>query len=298
MRTVSDTFGSWSSLRTSLQQRSQALAVRRGRAKNDVYEMQIRDRFLVRVFHGEPDAWIVKGGTSMLARSILARSTSDVDLVAAYELAESTRRLIELVDVDLGDHLRFEHRKTEPSRAEGHGRQVATMHFAAVAGASVVGRVKVDLVVGLTPVPSAEVIEPDLRVRVPGLLTVPYRAYPAVHSVADKVAATVATYSNGESTRERDLVDLVIYAVTDEFDALELAGAIKAELIRRRLPLVETFVAPRSMAPNYAHRARESAHCAGHPSFADANALMQRFITPLLDGSRTSGTWTDGSWRP
>ncbi len=45
-------------------------------------------------------------------------------------------------------------------------------------------------------------------------MSYPYRLYPVANQIADKVCATLADYHGRPSSREKDLVDLVVIAVT------------------------------------------------------------------------------------
>jgi len=79
---------------------------------------------------------------------------------------------------------------------------------------------------GLTGV---EVIEPVNRIDLPRLTTFPYHLYPVERQIADKVYATIAEYSSGPSSREKDLVDLVVIANTQMVDATRVRKAIMTE---------------------------------------------------------------------
>ncbi len=67
------------------------------------------DRLLCRVFSAEPERWVLKGATAMLARlEGQARHTLDVDLYRRDgSLADAEGALREAAAVDLGDYFRF-----------------------------------------------------------------------------------------------------------------------------------------------------------------------------------------------
>lgn len=69
------------------------------------------NRFLSRVFsEGENSKWVLKGGTSILARIPSSRSTRDIDLLCTnFTLARALEELIRLASTDLNDHFRFEY---------------------------------------------------------------------------------------------------------------------------------------------------------------------------------------------
>lgn len=67
-------------------------------------------RFLCRVFSEGADGWVLKGGTSMLARVASARSTTDMDLFCQTgSLEAALTDLRRLAAVRLADFFRFEH---------------------------------------------------------------------------------------------------------------------------------------------------------------------------------------------
>ncbi len=62
----------------------------------------------------------------------------------------------------------------------------------------------------------------DPVLELPGLATPPIRLYPVVDHIADKLCATQATYGTNNdlpSSRVRDLVDLVVFARSQDVDA-------------------------------------------------------------------------------
>ncbi|QTB90050.1 nucleotidyl transferase AbiEii/AbiGii toxin family protein [Bifidobacterium saguini] len=59
-----------------------------------------------------------------------------------------------------------------------------------------------------------EVIDPRNRPTLEKLETYPYRLYPIANQIADKVCAVVELIHGRESTRIKDLVDLVTIAIT------------------------------------------------------------------------------------
>ena len=106
-------------------------------------------------------------------------------------------------------------------------------------------------------------------------------------------------YPTGESTREKDLVDIVVLAVTQDIEAEGLRTAIFTELRRRRLEPFDRFVLPAGWGPAYAHMARAVPHCADFATIDSARALMKMFIDPMLSDGVRSTTWlhTERVWR-
>lgn len=245
------------------------------------------DRFLSRVFaDGENSEWLLKGGVSMLARVPRSRTTKDVDLAAlqAADLAEAERALSELVAVDLGDHLTFRLIGSAPTGLGDNQPGVATrrLTFACfdVDDDSQVDTITVDVVVGPAPVGRVEVVEPSnrLHLRRP-LATHPYRLYPVVDQIADKVCATVATnYPGGKrSSRVKDLVDLVVLAHTQTAERTELDAAIDAKRVLSGLAPFDHVDIPKDWHRTYPATA-EGVPTAEPYNAATAAELVARFI--------------------
>lgn len=253
-------------------------------------------RFLTRVFlDAEDSGWVLKGGTSILARIPAARATTDVDLLwEGSELDGALAELRRLVEEDIGDYFRFSYRghrpltgKEQQARVEGY--QVG---FDTYLGAKKVGSFHVDLVVGSLITAPPQLLEPAGALRLPRLPSAPYRLYPVVDQVADKVCATLAVYSGSESSRERDLVDLVVLATTDDFDAARLNEAILKEAQHRLTQLPPKFTVPRKWGAGYMKAAKGVPACLAFPTVREALDLMAVFLDPILQGHVSEGHWS------
>ena len=257
------------------------------------------DRLLCRVFsQGAQSDWVLKGGTGMLARIPNTRATKDIDLFATgYTLDQALAALRQLAAVDLGDYFRFEYVSHSESVAGdqqpyAEGYRVA---FQAFLGTKQLGDIGVDLVVSVGGVTGVEVIEPANRIDLPRLTTFPYRLYPVERQIADKVCATIAVYSSGPSSREKDLVDLVAIANTQTVDATRVRTAIMKEARLRGLGQVVEFSVPSNWGPAYEKEARKVPVCERHLSIAEARSLMGSFIGSVLRGDGAAGQWNPES---
>lgn len=255
------------------------------------------DRLLCRVFSQGPlSEWVLKGGTGMLARIPDTRATRDIDLFATgYTLDAALHELRRLAAVDLGDYFRFEYVRHSESIAGDQQPYTAgyRVTFQAYLGVKRLGDIGVDLVIAAGNPANIETIEPVNRINLPQLVTFPYRLYPIECQIADKVCATIAKYSSGPSSREKDLVDLVVIANTQRVESGALREAIRREARLRGLDLGAEFIVPAQWGPSYEKTARTVPACDRHRGIAEARTLMRTFIdTALADGS------TIGAWNP
>lgn len=257
------------------------------------------NRFLSRVFsEGNDSEWLLKGGTGMLARVPSARSTRDVDLFRReLTLDRALADLRRLAAVDLVDHFAFTyagHRESiggeEQPYTQGYvvsfdifigGRQKSTLH--------------VDLSIGARLTAPVTIVEPANALDLPRLRSHEYRLYPVVDQIADKVCATMQAYNGRPSSREKDLVDLVILAVTQEIDGNALRVAIEAETRRRLMDPFDRLVVPADWGRRYANMARSVPVCADYATVELACNLVTRFIDAALRGDADGKTWSHES---
>jgi Nucleotidyl transferase AbiEii toxin, Type IV TA system len=81
-------------LRAAVTDRLRSVAVAQGAQLNDLLRQFAYDRFLARVFEDDPERWVLKGATAMLARlGPGSRHTLDVDLYRSAGTLDEHPRL-------------------------------------------------------------------------------------------------------------------------------------------------------------------------------------------------------------
>jgi len=253
-------------------------------------------RFLARVFHDPSAPWVLKGGTAVLARVHDARTTKDVDLLnELLDLDHAIAALRSAAAIDLGDHFRFVITKVEKNLGGADQPEVdgCRIQVDAYCGAAKKDYFGVDLVTGSLMTSEPELLKPrslDLR----GIEEPTMRLYPVADHIADKLCATQATYGadrDRPSSRVRDLVDIVVFALSQDLDGSALTAAIRGEWTHRGLIGTPTFAPPTSWERLYPGVARKVPAAAGFTSFAAAVALAEAFLAPTLDGSAHGRQW-------
>lgn len=249
------------------------------------------DRFLTRIFLDPDSAWILKGGTGLLARvPQRARHTQDIDLYRRGEIDRAQDELAAAADADLDDFFSFDIEQTGTLAGTTSGRKYKVIAY--------IGDVKfadfqIDAVVdsNMTGVPDHT---PGLRpIDIDGLTTTNYRIYPVVDHLADKLVAMTSRFAgNRPSTRYRDLVDIVLIAETQTIDAEALRTAVESERLHRDHSLPERLELPdRTWDGGYAAIARTVAGLDVLHA-ADALKIAAALYRPVFDGS------VDGTWKP
>ena len=283
-------------MRQAITDRLRQLARERpGAQLADLQRQFAYDRLLARLFLTEPDAWVLKGATALLARLHgSARHTVGVDLYrqdAQLDVAEVALRAA--AATDLGDFFRF---TLAPGQRVAEGRTTLRVPIIVFLGATEFARFHVDLVTGIEMTGQPDEAEPLVPVELPGITTVRYRVYPVADHVADKVSAMLELHARAAgpaqaSTRYRDLADLALIAHTQPVAARQLRRALTSEARRRGLELPTALPTPD--APGWrAGYARVARNVPGLPErdLDAAVATVSSFIDPALAGTAI-GTW-------
>ena len=149
----------------------------------------------------------------------------------------------------------------------------------------------IDVVTTTVMTREPDILEPLLPIDLDGLTTVPYRTYPIVDHITDKLAAMVSVYANGApSSRYRDLVDLVLIATTQTVRAEELAVALDSEFTSRGLDMPTRVELPSDDWINgYAAEAQNAPGCE-ILDVEDALPIARALLEPVLAG-RAIGSW-------
>jgi hypothetical protein len=282
-------------MRNAIADRLRPLARDRGVELSSLQRQFAYDRMLCRVFSAEPDRWVLKGATAMLARlGVDARHTRDIDLLSRTgDLDEADQALRGAAGLDLGDYFTF---MLSPGQSIAQGTGAVRVDVVASLGFKQFASFHVDLVADLLMTGVPDVVSPLVPIELPGLGAASYSVYPLVDHVADKVCALLETHERASglhqpSTRFRDLADLAIFAHTISVVAAELGAALKSEAKRRSLTLPESLAAPTggNWPSGYARVARDAPQLKER-DLMSAVETVGRFIDPVLSGA-ARGQW-------
>lgn len=211
----------------------------------------------------------------------------DMDIDHILGAAAAREDLLRAADEDLEDYFAFAILGTEEVWEGGRRLALRYRFEASVAGVAF-EPLQVD-VTNLAP----EVWGLE-RAQRPGLLSevglgpIDVMLIPLERQVTEKLHAYTRRY-NGESTRVRDLVDLIIIRLFETVDARRLRDEITRTFARRGTHSVpeEVPAPPADWARAYAEEAR----AIGIPhTLADAHQIAASWLNPVLQGTAT-GTW-------
>jgi hypothetical protein len=279
-----------------------------GRGKVDVkrnVDQAFYDRFLCRIFSEQDGPFLLKGGTRMLAAVPNGRATKDVDLEAReHTLEAAISNLKRLAGIDLGDFLVFTYTGHKDAGGENQPNvQAAAVKFdVAIVGVGQQSPLRVDLAMHRRPNAIVVRSAPAFRLEIPEFKTFEYAMIAIEDQIADKVCAIMSEYgvSGRGSSRAKDLVDLVILALHQEMSAANLRQAIRAEAMNRALPLFDSIDVPDAIRDGYAKLASTVTPIDGFRTWAEAAALVNLLIEPILSDRVVQGLWSpkQRTWLP
>lgn len=259
-------------------------------------------RLLARVFHADPDGWLLKGGQALLVRYPDARHSRDIDLCGpstTTSLDEAVDALTRAVALDLEDHLRFTVRSRE-DRTDGQGTSRVKFDLQ-LGGRTLPIAISVDIVTDRFPLgqPTRKQFEPAVPLDWPTGYPV-IVLYPVVDHVADKVCAMYEKHGaehTTASTRYRDLVDLLLIAHRERLDGRQLHLTLRTDVARRvargtvlELPVTFTIPGP-DWASGYRSAAAKVTGLAHYRTIDQASPLAHTLLDPLLGAGDPPEQW-------
>ena len=240
----------------------------------------------------------MKGGHAVLARTVDARATRDIDLLSRGDsLDAAVEELKRLATVDLGDFATFEFMRATPIKTEDEYRSGLNVRFRCLIGAKPVQDVSIDLVVDDVALENIDIVVPADRLEVRDVEVCDYAVYPVECALADKLCGIIETHDGRASSRVKDLVDIAVIATSMSVDGAKLQKRIATELEARKLSRPDAFGIPNvwrtSRSSTYANMAKQARLPPEAASLESAVTLAKKLLDPAI------GSLSDGmSWIP
>jgi len=236
--------------------------------------------------------WILKGGLALQFRyGLLARSTKDVDLriSVAPTAALGHLRLI-VAAAPSGDNFSFEFGDVAREMQGAPGGTLCIKVIARIAGSEFT-TFHIDLSSGDALVDSPDLLIGSDFLTFAGIAPVEFLVYPVAQHLAEKLHAYTLPRDQ-ESTRVRDLVDLVMFAATEQVESDHLSRCVEATFATRgthalpgRLP-----EPPASWTDSFKSIARESVNLPT-TDVREGHALAAQLWDPFLSYQVVHQMW-------
>jgi predicted nucleotidyltransferase component of viral defense system len=277
--------------RTALEQRLKNEAQASGIALIRLRKRVAFERFLARLATSESSGWVLKGAFALELRlGLRARTTKDIDLGRADDEEAATEHLNAATDIDLGDFFVFEVRRT-PALDAATGFHAVRYTVRADLDGRRFEQFPVDVAFSeATPIQA----EPLFGANSLEFADVAALQLPVVsleQHVAEKLHAYTGIFGQDqrESTRVKDLVDLVLIGEMAELDAKRLSRALATTFEQRaHQPLPNAIPSPpSSWARPYVVLAREVGIAV---EIETGYVAAARLLDPVLR-SEAAGRW-------
>jgi Nucleotidyl transferase AbiEii toxin, Type IV TA system len=255
--------------------------------------------FLRRLVAVAPERWVLKGALALDFRfKATSRPTKDMDLGRTDDEDAAIEDFTAAQELVLDDFFSFAVRRTDALDDADDFRAIR-FHVTA----ELAGRVFDQFVVDVGFVDSIstkpEEIETSDLLSFAGIEPIRVPALPLPQHIAEKVHAYTRTYgeSGRESTRPKDLVDILLIAGSEPIDAAALRDALERTFNERRLQPIPAALPPPPEAWREPYR-RLASEVAVEANLERAHALAAEFVDPILAG-RSTGTWSAArrEWR-
>ena len=289
------TYGSGAAFRRALEDRLRVQSLQSGVPLVRLRKMVVFDRFLARLTEDRPDAWVVKGGFALQLRlGDRARTTKDIDVLLVTPAADLHQVIVRAALQDLGDWFQFEvERPSEDLGAlEGggvrlrvvgllDGRRFETFH--------------IDVGQGETLLEPVDMLRAPALLAFAGIPPTEIPCFPLPQQVAEKVHAYTRPHPSGQSSRVKDLVDILLIARLGPIDARALRQALEATFAGRGTHALPSYLPdpPSTWSTPFRRLAGEVG--VEFRTLSDAGEAARRFLDPVLSGE-AAGTWDPVGW--
>lgn len=284
--------------RRSLEDRLRTQSLQTGVPLVRLRKIVVFDRFLARLFQDQPDAWVLKGGLALQLRlGNQARTTKDIDVLLRSphdERLDIHQALVRAALLDLGDWFQFEVEQPAVEIPVGplggtrfqvrgllDGRRFETFHLDVGWGDPLVG--------------SVETLSTPALLAFADIPPTVIPCSPLTQQVAEKVHAYTRPRASGQSSRVKDLIDILLIAELGKMDGQVLHQALqvtfetyKTHELPDHLPAPPSaWTTPfRRLAGETGLQTRE---------VGDAIEAARRFLDPVLS-SEVTGIWHPETW--
>jgi hypothetical protein len=285
------------SLRASLETRLKKESLETGVSLDRLRKECAHQRLLARLAAVSPaGTWALKGGLALITRlGSAARATKDADTSFRVEAAQAEELIASACEHQLGDFFAFELGAPSPLRAEG---EQGGLRFAVEArlDGRLFERLQLDVNVFL---PDPRPIEPITLRNHLAFAGIEAPIVPVVkieQHLAEKLHAYSRSYNDHQSSRVKDLFDMLVIAERLPLPSSEVLVAAAKETFGLR----ETVWPPPLQPPPVGWKAPWAAFHAEHglrwTTLEDAFAALEMFWRPILE-SVPRASWSPSAWR-
>jgi len=284
-----------SSFRRALEDRLRNITIKKEIPLTRLRKIIAFDRFIARLLKYDSSNWVLKGGLALELRlGSHARTTKDMDLLAFHEVKEIHGLLIKSSKIELGDYFTFQVNKP----VSGSFDTIGGVRFAVLS--LIDGRVfeQFHIDVGV----SDQLLEPPEFLNMPSWLDfaniqsscVP--CYSITQQIAEKFHALTRSYSSGETSRVKDLIDILLLAGIAPITSKQLRKTIISTFENRNTHPLPAIIPKMSSLYTRSYSSLASQVGLKFKNINEANIALENFLSPILI-TNLQGTWNPKKWK-
>jgi len=285
-----------SAFRQALERRLRDQSLSTGEPLTRLRKLVAFDRFLARLEAYDPDIWILKGGYALQLRlGEKARTTKDIDLLLQHAAGQAHELISSAAMIDLGDWFAFE---VERAVQIEHRDEPLSSRYPvhALLDGRTFERFHVDVGVGDPLVRKPERLTAPPMLEFAGIQPTSFPSYPVAQHLAEKIHAFTRTYRTGSSTRIRDLIDILLIAMTSKLSSEELMRALRLTFeVRATHEMPKHLPDPPPEWVRLYSRPRRELELPWK-NLEDALVAVRSFIEPVLQETAL-GNWSHETWK-
>ncbi len=280
--------------RQALDDRLNAEAPKAGPGLARLRKRVASELFLRRLVAVAPDRWVLKGALALDFRLPgTTRATRDIDLGRTDDEEAATKDIGAAQQLALDDYFTFAAERTD-ALADTDDFHAIRFHVTAELGGRIFEKFVVDIGFAEAATWTPDVVVTSDFLSFAGIDPVRIPALPLAQHVAEKVHAYTRRYGElqRESTRPKDLVDILLIARTEALDAASVRSALEATFQQRGQQALPTSLPP-PPAAWAGPFARLASQVDLQPELGAAFVAAAGFLDPILAGL-AEGTWSPG----
>lgn len=253
------------------------------------------DRFLARLVIANPDSWVLKGGYALQLRiGERARTTKDIDLLMLHPSVEAHDLLSDATSIDVKDWFSFE---VGRSVSTDLGNQPGTARYPvhSLLDGRTFERFHVDVGFDDPIIAALERLTALPILEFAGIQPTTFPSYSESQHLAETIHAFTREYGTHSNTRVRDLIDILLIAMTSELKGDDIMHALHLIFEARATHEIPTNLPdpPSDWARSFP-RFREELELPWS-DLKEAVQAARLFIEPVLI-EEAKGKWNPRKW--
>ncbi len=284
-----------SAFRRALEDRLLAISTQESIPLLRLRKMVAFDRFLARMVLSLPNQWVVKGGLALQLRlGDHARTTKDIDLTIIAQNLLVYPALTEAAALALGDW--FSYRVAQPSQHTNNEFDSTRYSVQTFLDSRTFERFHLDVGIGDPIIEPIEHITFTPYLEFADLMPTRVPSLPLSQQVAEKLHAYTRPRKSGDSSRAKDLIDILLIAQIANIHAEVLTQAVQATFEHSRTHPLPTHVTPppENWVRVFANLVTEVG--LNNCTLEQAYTAIQQFLDPLLRGQVDGKLWQPQLW--